>query len=283
MAPIVGVSPGFIETLGGQVVTGRLFSSPDFDSGAAPVAVVNEPFVGKFFGGRNPVGRRIRVAEADDDGAMPEWREIIGVVPDLGIIVGDDQLAAGYYVPLSGDSFFYLVARTEDRPVSLVNPIRRAAFDVDPEMVVTRVDPLEAVAMKDRIGLNVFSGVLMVIGGVSLVLALVGMYAIVSFTITRRTREIGIRVALGAGPRQILRSIFTRSGLLLLVGGLLGAGVASAVMRVRGSIFASSLPDSSPWIFPIVLFLLIGVGIAACWVPARRALGISPREALGYE
>ena len=111
-APIVGVTPGFLETLGGRALTGRLFDANDVTNGAR-VAVVNEPFVRKFFAGANPVGHRLRVLSADPASAAIEWREIVGVVPDLGLSAGDPELAAGVYVPLANDESVHVALRTE--------------------------------------------------------------------------------------------------------------------------------------------------------------------------
>ena len=283
-APVVGVSEGFLESLDGEALAGRLFGALDFAPGAAPVALVNSRFVDRFYQGRNPVGRRLRVDESGEgESAAADWREIVGVVPDLGIVVGDPQLAAGLYVPVAEEELLYLAARTEGDPLRLAEPLRRAIYAVDPALVVRRVDRLDAVNLDDRVALRVFSAVLVGIGLAALVLALVGMYAIVSFTITRRTREIGIRIALGAAPRQILGSVFGRAAALLAIGGLVGSALAALLVGLRASIFASTLPDAGPWVFPTVLLLLAAVGVLACLAPARRALAVDPSRALSQE
>ena len=111
-APSVAVGNGFLEAIGARTLAGRLFTASDFIAGAAPVAVVNEPFVQKFLGGRNPIGRRIRIEGTREDGSQEPWREIVGVVPDLGLSVGDPSLAGGFYTPVHDEFLYFLAVRT---------------------------------------------------------------------------------------------------------------------------------------------------------------------------
>lgn len=280
--PAVGVSAGFFESLRGEVTAGRGFRADDYTPGAPPVAIVNQPFVDTVLGGRNPIGRRIRVVRADGDDAGEDWREIVGVVPDLGLLVGDAGRAAGYYVPLWGRNLFYLTLLAQGDPLPLADPLRRRLYEVDPEILVTRVDPLEAVAKEDRAGFLVMSSVLTAVGVAALTLSLVGMYAILSFTVTRRTREIGIRVALGASDRRVLQSIVGRSVLLLALGAMIGGGLAVGLTTALDRMMVSQLPDPGVWVLPAVAGLLALAGTVASWVPARRALRIRPTEALRH-
>ncbi len=279
--PAVGMRPGFFESLGGRVVSGRNFLTSDYAADAPAVAIVNQPFVDRHLEGRNPIGRRLRIA--GNRGSRPEpWREIVGVVPDLGILVGDADRAAGYYVPMLRRPLFYLSLRTPGDPAQLAAPLRRALFDLEPEILVTRVNPLEEVGQEDRSALLVMSAALTGIGAAALGLSLVGMYAIISFSVARRTREIGIRIALGAGHRQILESVVGRAGLLLGIGAVIGGALALGMNAMMDRVLVSQLPDPGFWVFPGVALLLGFAGLLASWVPARRALRIQPTEALRH-
>jgi putative ABC transport system permease protein len=281
--PQVRIRPGFLAVLGGQAVTGRLFSASDLDAQAPPVAIVNQPFVDAVLAGQNPIGRRFRVLPANDDDPRPEWREIVGVVPDLGILVGDADRTAGYYVPMRYESLFYLALQTRSNPQELAAPLRRAVFELDPDIVLSRVQPLEAVGQEDRTALLAMSSVLSAIGMAALGLSLVGMYAVMSLAVTRRTREIGIRVALGATRRQILQSILGRSGALLAIGAVLGSLLALGLTTVMDRVLVSQLPNPGAWVLPVVALFLALSGFLASWAPAHRALGINPTEALGHD
>jgi putative ABC transport system permease protein len=278
-APGIAVGNGFLEAIGASSVSGRLFTKSDFIKGAAPVAIVNEPFVKKFLGGRNPMGRRIRV-DGSRDGSEPQpWREIVGVVPDLGLSVGDPALAGGYYVPATGETLWYLAIRTTNDPLTLSAPLRAAVANVNVDLQLEGVRTLEAAGQEDRVFLSGVATALTAMGGMALVLSIVGIYALLSFMVTRRTREIGIRVALGAHHWQVLRSITGGAALYLAIGGLLGSVLGVAFVQLRSSILIS-IPAPGFWM-PATIFLTLAIaGLIACWLPARRALGIKPAEAL---
>ena len=280
-APGQAVGAGFLEAIGGKAVSGRLFTASDFNDGAAPVAVVNGPFVNKFLGGRNPIGRRIRV-EDSRAGAVSTWREIIGVVPDLGLSVGDPTLAGGFYFPVRDEMLWYLAVRASVDPLTLTAPLRVAVVNVDPDLQLQDIRTLEDAGRDDRVFLTGVATALTAMGGMALALSIVGIYALLSFMVTRRTREIGIRIALGARRWQILRSVAGGAATHLAIGGVLGTvlGILFAQMR---AVILISIPAPGVWMpATIVLTLALASGIA-CWVPARRALGIKPAEALSAD
>jgi predicted permease len=282
-APVVAVRQGFFETFAATVEAGRLFVPGDFAASAPPVAVVNRPFVAKFLGGANPIGRRLRVLSAEA-GAQPEpWREIVGVVPDLGLSAGDANMAAGFYVPMGPDQVFNLALRTSGDARRLAGALRVAINNLDPSIQVREIVPLQDVGKEDR---AVFAGIgaaLGALGGMALLLSVIGTYAILSLSVTRRTREIGIRSALGATRRQVLQAIMGRTILPPALGTIAGVALAQALVAVRG-IFAFRLPDGSgPWGLPLLGVIMIGAGLLSGWIPARRALAIAPAEALRSE
>jgi putative ABC transport system permease protein len=281
-APSIPVGNGFLEAIGAHPLAGRVFRAADFAAGAAPVAVVNEPFVTKFLGGRNPLGRRIRVDDGRPESAEQPWREIVGVVPDLGMSVGDPALAGGFYTPVKDERLTYLAIRTTADPMTLVSPLRTAVANIDPDLQLEEILPLEEAGKDERVFLAGIAMALTAMGGMALALSVVGIYALLSFMVTRRTREIGIRVALGAQSRQVLRSITGGALVYLAVGGLLGSGLGVVFIQLRSMILIS-IPAPGFWM-PATIFLTLAVaGISACWVPARRALGIRPSEALSAD
>jgi predicted permease len=285
-APGHAVGEGFLEAIGGRPVLGRVFTRNDFSAGAAPVVVVNEPFVAKFLGGRNPIGRRLRLEERRTDAASPRseepWREIVGVVPDLGLSVGDPALTAGFYIPVRTEMLWFLAIRTSGDPRTQVAPLRAAVAKVDPDLQLQEVRTLEEAGYEERVFLSAVATALTAMGGMALALSIVGIYALLSFMVTRRTREIGIRMALGARSWQVLRSITGGATGYLAIGGLLGTGLGILFAQAR-MVILISIPAPGFWM-PATIFLTLAIaGLTACWLPARRALGIRPSEALNAD
>ncbi|MGE0041075.1 MAG: ABC transporter permease [Vicinamibacterales bacterium] len=284
-APAAAVTAGYFAALDTAPLGGRLFDDADYAEGAAAVAVVNAPFVRRFLAGGSPIGRRFRTV----DGAAPgPWLSIVGVVPDLGLSVGDPALAAGYYTPLdlAGDGegrFVYLAVRTDGDPLPLAMPLGRALNERDPALVLNRPERLEDVGSEDRTFFVWFSTALVGLGLATLVLALAGVYAMMALIVARRTREIGIRVALGAPGSRIVATIVGRAAAQVALGGGVGAMLAVASLAGRGQLVMSRLGDGGRWTLPLVLGLLVAAGLAATWVPLRRALGVQPAEALRAE
>lgn len=280
-APGHAVAEGFLEAIGAYAVSGRLLSGTDFLEGAAPVVVVNEPFVEKFLGGRNPLGRRIRIENRGSD-ETPPWREIVGVVPDLGLSVGDPALTAGFYTPVADEMLWYLAIRTRIDPITLAGALRAAVANIDPDLQVQEIRTLEEAGYEERVFLSAIAAALTAMGGMALLLAVVGVYALLSFMVTRRTREIGIRIALGAKRWQVLRSITGGATIYLLLGGASGTALGIVLAQMRAVILIS-IPDPGLWM-PATIFLTLAIaGGVACWLPARRALAIRPSEALGSD
>jgi uncharacterized protein YneF (UPF0154 family) len=278
-APSHAVGNGFLEAIGARPLAGRLFSETDFVAGAAPVAVVNEPFVRKFFDGRNVIGRRIRIDAARADVTEEPWREIVGVVPDLGLSVGNPAMTAGFYTPVTDEFLYHLAIRTTGDPLKLTPALRAAVANIDPDLQLEEIRTLDEAGREERVFLSGIAFALTAMGGMALLLSIVGIYALLSFMVTRRTREIGIRVALGALHWQVLRAITGGALVYLAVGGVLGSALGILFIEMR-SVLLISIPDAGVWM-PATIFLTLAIaGALACWMPARRALAIRPAEAL---
>jgi hypothetical protein len=280
-APGVGVGTGFFESLDAHAILGRLFTDADNAPRALPVVLVNESFVRLHFGGASPLGRRIRDHSPRSD-TPPVWREIVGVVPDLGISTGDPSAGAGFYVPLQPRREFRLIVKTNDLPLRLAQPLRAAIVSVDPAIRLREVVPIEQIGGDEQAFLAGMASTMVSLGAAALGLSVVSVYALLSFAVTRRTREIGIRVALGATPRRIVADVLGSAGAYLVAGIAIGTLLGVLLMQAR-ALLSFRVPTTGWWTVPAVILPLLVSGLIACWVPARRALGIQPADAFRVE
>jgi putative ABC transport system permease protein len=236
----------------------------------------------KFWPDENPIGKRIsfqRNAQGN-----PVWRDIVGVVGHVKQRGLEGESPVQYYIPhrqLSVSTVF-LVARTAVEPASLAGAVRGSIQQVDPELPVFRVTTMERM-VADSMTQRRFSMTLLgVFAFVALILASVGLYGVMSYSVTHRTNEIGIRMALGARTTDVLAMVVGQGMKLSLAGvgtGLAGALALTRVMRT----LLFSVSASDPWIYVAVALVLGAVSLVACYVPARRATKVDPIEALRYE
>jgi hypothetical protein len=271
---LVHVSSGFFGTFGTSLVAGRDFVPMDFDSGR--VLIVNQSFARHVFGGRNAIGQRIRIVSGEVSSVGgEEWYEIVGVVRDFGWQLPRPEEQSAMYLPS-----LPLVGRAGQLAVRVRNPegfadrLRAIAADVDPTIRLIQVKPL-ANAGGGEAELNwALTSVVGLISFIVLLLSATGIHALMSFIVSRRTREIGIRAALGAQPRSIVAGIFGRA--LLQVSAGLVAG--SALVAFVGL-------DSTREVLVLLAAdgIMLVAGVTACAVPLRRALAINPTEALRAE
>jgi predicted lysophospholipase L1 biosynthesis ABC-type transport system permease subunit len=188
----------------------------------------------------SPLGRRLRIVQSDTGGAREPWREIVGVVPDLGLSAGDANMAAGFYVPMRGEEVFHIALRTSGDARRLTSPLRSAVSRIDPDIQLRDVIPLNDVGREDRAVFTGIGGALAALGGMALLLSIVGTYATLSLAVTRRTREIGIRAALGASRGQILRTIIGTTCLPPALGAVAGIGLGQALVAARAASLRSA-------------------------------------------
>jgi predicted permease len=280
--PLTGssvVAPGYFAAFAVGVRRGRDFIAGDRD-GTLPVAIVNEAFARRFLAGDEPIGRRIRLGAEPH----PAWRTIVGVAPDLYASGTGNKEPDGVYVPLaqSPQRLLRIALHTRGAPLPLVAAVRDAVGALDADLPIYRVDSLAGALDGATFFYRLFGTVFMIFGGVALFLASVGLYAVMSFAVGRRGREMGIRMALGARPRDVL-ALVLRQGLLQVgIGLLLGLGLA-AVVAQRLSILLFDVGPRDPAVFGAVVPTLLLAGIAACLVPARRATRVDPLVALRRE
>lgn len=278
------VSPGYFETFGAEPLQGRVFTRLDGPD-AARVVVVNQSFVDFFFPDGQALGRRIRPGGLQGEA---EWLEIVGVVPDLGLTsvsdTPDESPPHGYYVPLaqSDQRFLTLAATTDGEPLALTGPVRDLVAGVDADTPIYFVETLQSAIDRGMWFYGVFGGLFAAFGAAALFLASVGLYGVMSFSVSRRVQEMGIRMALGAGAHDVLRLILRQGLGQIAVGMVLGTGLALLVARG----LALVIYDAPPW-DPVTYGAVFGVlaltGFLASFIPARRATRVDPMEALRYE
>lgn len=269
---LVNVSSGFFDAFGTSIVSGRNFSPADFETRDA--MIVNESFARDVFGGRNPIGQRVRIVAGEFDSETGEdWYEVVGVVRDFGWQLPRPEEQAAMYrprLPIPGAKMAVRVADAR----GFAQPLRRIAADVDPIIRLTEVQPLTNVGGGEARTNWALTAVAWVLSLVVLLLSATGIHSLMAFTVARRTREIGVRVAIGAQPASIVTEIFSRALLQVGAGVLVGCGLATAV--------GIGSPRQLVLVAAAAAVMLI-VGLGACVVPLRRGLAINPAEALRAE
>jgi predicted permease len=279
----VGVD--YFDAMDVPVRSGRNFRPDDVEFDA-PVVIVNESFVRDVLGGRNAVGRRLRYFGMADGVEQPgPWHEIVGVVPDVAMDFDADlHEARGIYEPLSlqGKAGIRMAVHLDRDPVAFGPRLRALAAATDPALRLENVRPLDAVVRSYLDAVTTGLRIMLAAGAVALMLSLAGIFSIMSFTVARRTREIGIRVALGSGPVRIVTTMLSRALAQVAVGIVTGLALFLSVMS--GSLAGSALRWWDNVAFVVAYALLLAcVCLLACVVPARRALAVQPTEALNAD
>lgn len=278
----------FFNVLEAAVLAGRAFGPADVEARQAPI-IVNQAFVDQILKSRSPIGMRVRTLTMRDDGTgspviePSDWYEIVGLVEDLGVLMGDmdTEAGAGFYQPASPgdlDAVWLAIHVSGSRPPESFTPrLRSIASAVDPALRLTNVTPLDEAASSMWLETQFLSRLLMLASGIALLLSVAAIYSVTAFAVASRTREIGIRAALGAHPRRILVVIFLRP--LLQVG--LGVAVGSILVGLMTSgVLSGSITGRQIGLIALYAVVMLGVCALACVVPTRRALRIPPTEAM---
>ena len=274
------VSPAFYGTLGVSPLQGRDFGTED-RAGALPVIIVNDAFSKKYFAGANPLGQRIRLGGPN---SKNDWRTVVGVVPDMYTDDVENENPQAMYIPhaQSDARFMTIVAQSRGEPMALTTPVRDAVLAVDADIPIYFVETLESSMAKQTWYYRVFGTIFMIFGGVALVLAAIGLYAVMAFSVSRRIREFGVRMALGAQSGDVVGMVFKQGLLQIGIGLLLGLALAAGVSSLL-TILLFGVTARDPVIFASVVLLLGLTGLLACFVPARRATRVDPMVALRSE
>jgi len=278
-----GITPGFFETFDRRMLQGRAFTPQDV-SGSLPVAIINQSFADRYFPGVNPIGRRIR--QGTSQSTQP-WRTIVGVAPDLGVrgLSRNATSIRAYYIPVAqrNDRFMSLAVRvTQGDGLALGSQVRAIVRSLDPDLPIYDVETMGGSIRRQAWFFQVFGTIFIAFGAAALFMASVGLYGVLAFSVSRRIREMGIRMALGATAGDVLRMIMRQGITQISIGLSIGLALALALTRLIRIIMFDVNPSDPP-VFLTIAIVIALVGLAASWVPARRATTVHPIEALRYE
>ena len=259
------------------LLRGREFTEAD-SADAPPVVIINETFARRFFPGEDPLGKRVRRGSADP------WMTIVGMVKDVRHKGLDLDARPEMYIPYPQlpEATMTLVLRTESEPGRLVSAVRKEVSALDQDLPVGGIRQVAEVVADSlatrRLAMLLFGSFALV----ALVLSAVGISGVMAYSVTRRTHEIGVRMALGAQPGDVLRLVVGQGSKLLFTGVAIGLVAAVALTRVMTSLLFG-VTSTDPMTFAGVTVLLATVALLACYIPARRSTKVDPMAALRYE
>jgi putative ABC transport system permease protein len=291
LAPFVAIRAidgGFFETMRTNVLRGRGIDRSDIDR-EEPIVVVNQALVSIAFPGQDPIGQRIRLGNPSLAKGPPDWLTIAGVVANTPIFgLAEASPFPQLYMPIFAsrnvnmaprlDAMNYVV-RTALTPGSFAEPVRRAIDELDSKLALGQVRTLQDILDNAAAQIAFTMVLLSVAAGVSLTLGVVGIYGAMSYIVTQRTGEIGVRLALGAEPGNIARMIVRQGGIVAVAGITGGLAIAFAGGRLIESLLYRVSPRDSA-VFGVTTVMLLAIALLACWLPARRAAALNPLDAL---
>ncbi|MEO7600020.1 MAG: ABC transporter permease [Opitutus sp.] len=275
-------SVGYLPSIGLPLLTGRGFTETDGDAGKEAVIVTRE-FAARHWPGEIAVGKRFRFVE---EKKLNPWLNVIGICAD---IIQNAQRADSpplVFIPYRQEPWGWmaLLLRTTSDPAALAAPVRAAVQTIDADLPLFEVRSLPAALEKQRWFLSVFGTLFLVFALTGLLMASVGIYAVVAQSTVRRTREIGIRMALGSTARGILKLVLSRGLIQLGIGLVIGLAGAFTSTQLMGKVgFLINVSPNDPLVFTAITLLLTAIGAFACWLPARRAAALHPVSALRHE
>ncbi|HKS39966.1 MAG TPA: ABC transporter permease [Blastocatellia bacterium] len=276
--PINTITPNYFQTMGISLIKGRAFIERDSLDEANPVVIINETFARRYWPDEEALGKRFKF---DDPNFKSPWFTVIGVVRDIRRMGLDAPFGIEAYLPTPNSSM-QMVVRTEGDPLTLASAIRQEVWALDKNLPVkdirTMDQMMEGLVATRRLNMLLLAG----LAAVALLLASVGIYSLISYSVAQRTHEIGIRMALGAQARDVLRLVIWQGMSLALAG--VGIGLIASFFLTRlVSSMLYSVSATDPATFALISSLLIGIALMACAVPAHRATKIDPMVALRYE
>ena len=277
------VSPGFFETFGVSILAGRDFSSQD-DLNSESVAVVNQSFASRLFPGEDPLGRQFRAGASESDGP---WRTIVGVVPDMymeGLMGRNTHSPSGYYVPMTQAdlSFASITVKGSGGAQALGRVLQEEVAVIHADTPLYWMRSMARALREEIWYVDLFGGLFAVFGGLALLLAAGGLYAVMATSVAQRTREVGVRMALGAKAGDVLAMVLRQGTVQMVLGLLVGLILAALVSRgLRSMLFGVEPWDIS--VFLAISAVMLLSGLTASFIPARRATRVDPVEALRSE
>jgi putative ABC transport system permease protein len=272
----------YFQTMQIPLLSGRVFGEQD-QTGTAQVVVINQTMARRYWPNEDPIGKRIRIVDTGL-GESNVTASIVGVVGDVKHGSLDEESISQVYLAFAQNPFIFatLVVRTQPEPMSMANAVRGAVWSVDKDQPVWKVRTVEFLIDRDLGPRRFMMALLGGFAALALLLAAIGIYSVISYSVTQRTHEIGVRMALGARGGDVLTLVIRQGMTLTLIG--VGAGLVAAFALTRllaGMLFGVKVTD--PLTFGAISFLLTAVALGACLVPARRATKVDPIVALRYE
>lgn len=270
----------YFDAYGVRLLRGRSFNSADV-ADRTKVLIVNDSTARHFWPNENPIGKRL-----SNPGSKKEWYEVVGVVNDMGFPADLREPYTRYqaFVPLaqSAPAYLTIALRTKATPEAIENSLRSIVAGLDPSLPIYRVRTARSATDQGLGNISLLGNLLGAFAALGLVLAAIGIYGVISYTVVQRTGEFGIRLALGAQGRDVLWLVLRKGALLITLGALLGGAGAYAVAKLLIAVIPS-LPTRDPITLAVTSAVLIVVALVACYLPARRATKVDPLIALRYE
>jgi predicted permease len=274
-------TPGYLRAMEIPLLKGRSITDRDLKD-SVNIALINNTMAVALWPTEDPIGKRIKFPGSDKN--PQPWRTIVGIVNDVSQYALDKKAPMQIYLPHAQfpTSFNTIVVKTENQPAAMTTAVRNEIRVLDKDQAVFNVTTLEELLGESILLRRFFMLLLVVFAILALILAAVGIYGVMSYAVTQRTQEIGIRMALGARTSDVLRLIVGRGMMLALIGIAVGLIAALALTPVMEGILFGVSPTDSPT-FAVIALLLAGVALLACFIPARRATKVDPLVALRYE
>jgi putative ABC transport system permease protein len=276
-------TPRYFQTVGIPLLKGRLFTAQD-DERAPQVALISQSAAKKFFPNEDPIGRKIRLGWGRGKDKPNVGGEVIGIVGDVRQLGLDVPFEPEIYVPHAqvGNSSLEIVLRTDVPPATLASAVRREVAELDPDLPIAKIETLESIVAGSISRPRFYMLLVTIFAGVALLLAAVGIFGVMSYSVAQRTRELGIRIALGAGASAVRRLVVGQAMSLAGIGLAIGLGAALLLSSTLEKMLFN-LSSTDPATFAAVAGILFVVALVASWLPARRASKVDPVVALRAE
>jgi len=278
------ISPDYFKAIGIPLEQGRFFNDADNEK-SSPVAIINRTMAREFWPGENAIGKRFKPSRPE---SPDPWIEIVGIVGDLKQMGAEAAVKPEMYMPYRqvADQPWYaprdLIIRASVPPMSLVSSVTNKVHEIDPDQPVSNVRTMKEVLGEEFGQRQTGTMLLGVFAGLAMLLAAIGLYGVLSYFVTQRIPEFGVRMALGARSRDILMLVLRHGMGLALIGLSIGLIASVALTRLMKSLLFE-VSASDPIVFGLIALLLSGVAFAACAIPALRATKVDPMIALRYE